>query len=116
MSDDVWLWSLRVAGDYSPESLIACWYLASSSPSNAMCRTADADILSLWIVTLARTTPRSPKTLCGDRGRECRDRSLHSTHSPVPAPRPKILFTACFVHGLPVRVGLPSAFKASHTF
>ena len=36
----------------------------------------------------------------------------------VPArvhPLPKILFTACFVHGLPLRVGRPSAFRASHT-
>ena len=32
-----------------------------------------------------------------------------------PYPLPRILFTTPFVHGLPVRVGRPSAFNASHT-
>ena len=32
-----------------------------------------------------------------------------------PYPLPRILFTTRFVHGLPVRDGRPSAFKASQT-
>jgi hypothetical protein len=47
-------------------------------------------------------------------------RRLHSpdtfpTLEMCPYPLPNILFTTPFVHGLPVRDGRPSAFKASQT-
>jgi len=37
MPDDPRGESVHVAGDYNTASPIACWYLASRSPSNAMC-------------------------------------------------------------------------------